>query len=121
MEEKECTVGDLIGLAKLDVLDFEKDKDCIINYKPEIEVTYRNATDPVQAGIYKSKSTSKNKKNMVYIGNSFRVGLILYLEKDFSNATFIHLFNIEQIESDIEKSDLIIIKLIERYDHLSNI
>ena len=25
LEEKECTGGDLIGLAKLDVLDFEKD------------------------------------------------------------------------------------------------
>ena len=122
LQEKECTGGDLIGLAKLDVLSFKKDKDCIIDYKPDIEVTYRNATDPVQAGIYKTKSTSENKKNMVYIGDSFRVRLIPYLEKDFSNATFIHLFNIEQIESEIEKSDLIIIELIERYDYLlSNI
>lgn len=118
LEEKECTGGDLIGLAKLNVLDFKKDTDCIVDYKPNIKVTYRNATDPVQAGIYKTKSTSENKKNMVYIGDSFRVRLIPYLEKDFSDATFIHLFNIEQIESEIMKSDLIIIELIERYDHL---
>ena len=122
LEEGECNGGDLIGLAKLNVENYPKDKDVIVDYKPDVEVTYRNATDPVLAGIYKTKSTSENKKNMVYIGDSFRVRLIPYLEKDFSNATFIHLFNIEEIESTIENSDLIIIELVERYDYLiSNI
>ena len=122
LEEEECNGGDLIGLATLPVENFIKDKDAIVNYKPDVTVTYRNATDPVQAGIYRTASDSTNKKNMVYIGDSFRVRLIPYLEKDFSNATFIHLFNIEQIETTIENSDVIIIELVERYDHLiSNI
>lgn len=84
-----------------------------LDYKPEITVNGLN-TD---AMICHTSSDGPIDKKLCLIGDSFRVNMMPYLSKDFTNCTFVHRDYMSETRSDIKNADVIVIEAVERYDY----
>ena len=89
------------------------DEEYILEYKPEITVDGLN-TD---AMICHTASDGPIDKNLCLIGDSFRVNMMPYLAKDFTNCTFVHRDYMSETKSSIKNADVIVIEAVERYDY----
>jgi len=89
------------------------DTEYTVDYKPEITV---NGLD-IEAMINHTTSDGPNEKKLCLIGDSFRVNMMPYLSKDFTNCTFVHRDYMSEVTSDIRNSDVIVIEAVERYDY----
>jgi len=89
------------------------DLELTLDYKPEITVNGLN-TD---AMINRTTSDGMIDKSLCLIGDSFRVNMMPYLAKDFTNCTFVHRDYMSETKSDIVNADVIVIEAVERYDY----
>jgi len=89
------------------------DLEFTLDYKPEITVNGLN-TD---AMINRTTSDGMIDKSLCLIGDSFRVNMMPYLAKDFTNCTFVHRDYMSETKSDIVNADVIVIEAVERYDY----
>lgn len=90
------------------------DVEYTMNYRPE--VTVNGITDP-ESMIIHTTSNGANQKKLCLIGDSFRVNMIPYISKDFTQCTFVHRDYMGEVKNDIKDADIIVIEAVERYDY----
>lgn len=84
-----------------------------MDYRPEVTVNGLN----LDAMICRTTSNGPNQKKLCVIGDSFRVNMMPYLAKDFTQCTFAHRDYMGSIPTDIKNADIIVIEAVERYDY----
>lgn len=121
--EGSCIWG-LVITAGLSWKDYERDYDHIADYKPEIELFNTDGViDHIhteKSAVYRTDSTAQNNSNFVMVGDSFRLYMMPYLERDFSHVSIAHRDNIHDIEDDIRQADILVIECVERLDDSLN-
>lgn len=121
--EESCIWG-LVITAGLSWKDYERDYDHIPDYKPEIELFNTDGViDHIhteKSAVYRTSSTAQNNSNFVMVGDSFRLYMMPYLERDFSHVSIAHRDNIHDIEDDIRQADILVVECVERLDDSLN-
>lgn len=110
--------GDLVSLGALDVANYQNDPVYTLTYKPDVTVL-SSTGNREGTGIVRTESDSTNTCNFVMVGDSFRNGMIPYIEKDFSNCTFTHRDHLgnQQVIDAVKESDVLVVMAAERYDN----
>ncbi|HAZ85079.1 MAG TPA: hypothetical protein DCX73_00230 [Eubacterium sp.] len=121
--EGSCIWG-LVITAGLSWKDYERDYDHIPDYKPEIELFNTDGViDHIhteKSAVYRTDSTAQNNSNFVMVGDSFRLYMMPYLERDFQHVSIAHRDNIHDIEDDIRQADILVVECVERLDDSLN-
>ena len=121
--EGSCIWG-LVITAGLSWKDYERDYDHIPDYKPEIELFNTDGViDHIhteKSAVYRTDSTAQNNSNFVMVGDSFRLYMMPYLERDFQHGRIAHRDNIHDIEDDIRQADILVVECVERLDDSLN-
>lgn len=121
--EGSCIWG-LVITAGLSWKDYERDYDHIPDYKPEIELFNTDGViDHIhteKSAVYRTDSTASNQSRFVMVGDSFRLYMMPYLERDFSHVSIAHRDNIHDIEDDIRQADILVVECVERLDDSLN-
>lgn len=103
---------DLAVMAGIDVTTIGDQGEYVVEYKNDITV---EGVD-LDSTVCRTTSDGINDKKFVFIGDSFRTAMIPYMTKDFTHCTIAHRNSINDIDSDIKDSDIIVIEAIERQD-----
>lgn len=112
----------LVGLCisgDLDPAAYPPDYDVTFEHKPEIKVLKSEGLTSPKYGydtVHKAETNSPNQCNFVMLGDSFRVSMIPYLEKEFSNSTFVQRQDCDQVKTEIQNADVLVISAVERFD-----
>ena len=112
----------MLGLfitGNLDPANYPPDREVIFDYKTDIQILNSVGTNDIKHGytpVYKSESSAENQCNFVMLGDSFRVNMIPYLQKEFSNTTFVQRQNMAEAKSEIQNADVLVISAVERFD-----
>lgn len=118
-----CIWG-LVITAGLSWQDYERDYDHIPTYKPEVELFNTDGEiDHVhteKSAVYRTDSTASNDSRFVMIGDSFRLYMMPYFERDFAHVSIAHRDNINDIREDISQADILVIECVERLDDSLN-
>lgn len=118
-QESSCIWG-LVITAGLSWQDYERDYDHIPQYKPEVQILETDGEIDIihteRSAVYRVESTADRDCNFVMVGDSFRLYMVPYLERDFSHVTISHRDNIEDIQDDIKEADILVIECVERMD-----
>lgn len=121
--EANCIWG-LVITAGLSWKDYERDYDHIPDYKPEIELFNTDGEiDHIhteKSAVYRTDSTASNQSRFVMVGDSFRLYMMPYLERDFAHVSAAHRDNICDIQDDIRQADILVIECVERLDDSLN-
>lgn len=111
--------GDLISIGGIDTTGYEPDIEHIITYKPDVKVTLVAGSDN-NGHYYQSTSTVGNDLNFVFIGDSFRVNMLPYITKDFTNCMIAnrsyHTNDPAFIEA-LLNADILVVETVERFDY----
>lgn len=121
--EGSCIWG-LVITAGLSWKDYERDYDHIPDYKPEIELFNTDGViDHIhteKSAVYRTDSTASGQSRFVMVGDSFRLYMMPYLERDFQHVSIAHRDNIHDIEDDIRQADILVVECVERLDDSLN-
>ena len=121
--EESCIWG-LVITAGLSWKDYERDYDHIPDYKPEIELFNTDGViDHIhteKSAVYRTDSTASGQRRFVMVGDSFRLYMMPYLERDFPHVSIAHRDNIHDIEDDIRQADILVVECVERLDDSLN-
>ena len=121
--EEGCIWG-LVITAGLSWQDYERDYDHVANYRPEVELFNTdgeiNIIHTEKSAVYRTDSTAANDSNFVMIGDSFRLYMMPYLERDFSHVSIAHRDNVQDLADDIRNADILVIECVERLDDSLN-
>ena len=100
-----------MGVPESDITydDFEM----TVDYKPEITVEGLN----IHSMINRTTSNGAIDKKLCLLGDSYREGMMPYLAKDFTQASFIHRDYMSDAKADIKNADVIVIEAVERFDY----
>ncbi len=118
-----CIWG-LVITAGLSWQDYERDYDHVPNYRPEVELFNTegeiNIIHTEKSAVYRTESTAANESSFVMIGDSFRLYMMPYLERDFSHISIAHRDNVQDLAEDIREADILVIECVERLDDSLN-
>ena len=121
--EGSCIWG-LVITAGLSWKDYDRDYDHIADYKPEIEFFNTDGViDHIhteKSAVYRTDSTASNQSRFVMVGDSFRLYMMPYLERDFAHVSVAHRDNIGDIQDDIRQADILVVECVERLDDSLN-
>lgn len=121
--EGSCIWG-LVITAGLSWKDYERDYDHIPDYKPEIELFNTDGViDHIhteKSAVYRTDSTASSQRRFVMVGDSFRLYMMPYLERDFPHVSIAHRDNIHDIEDDIRQANILVVECVERLDDSLN-
>jgi len=112
-EEIKHNAGDLANMIARPAVE---DVDYNYNYKPEIQLQISSS----DAYHHESESTNPNSKNLLMLGDSFRISMIETLGKEFSNSKYYHrmVYNgSNRLENEFNEADVIVVQAVERYDN----
>ena len=114
--------GDLISLGALNAEDYVGDNGYDIKYKEDITYSeYEKEYVDESGKKYKCKyirSNASDDRKFVLISDSFRMAMLPYIAKDFSNSVIIYRDEAwsEMAAQEILGSDVLVLELVERYD-----
>ncbi len=121
--EEGCIWG-LVITAGLSWQDYERDYDHVPIYRPEVELFNTegeiNIIHTEKSAVYRTDSTAANDSNFVMLGDSFRLYMMPYLERDFSHVSIAHRDNVQDLTDDIRDADILVIECVERLDDSLN-
>lgn len=116
--ENGMPAGDLISIGGYNAASLVPDIEHVITYKPEINVTVVGGGDG-NGDYYQTTSDANVGRNLVFVGDSFRVNMLEYLPKDFDNCMVAHrdyhLKSAEFYEA-LSNTDYLVIESVERID-----
>ena len=122
-EEASCIWG-LVITAGLSWQDYERDYDHVPLYKTEVQIIEADGEIDIihteKSAVYRAASTADKDCNFVMVGDSFRLYMAPYLERDFTNVCIAHRDNIRVIREDILAADILVIECVERLDDSLN-
>ena len=111
----------LVATGALDPEKFTGDYDYEIDYRPIAGSVTTLGVKGMMNGYtttYQSVSNTKlTDKDIVFLGDSFRVSMIPFVEKDFNFTTFAQRENWEEISEAILDTDVLVISAVERFDN----
>ncbi len=111
----------LVGTGLLNGEDYTEDCDYQVVYRPGVEPLWTDGTRDLAAGytdMYRAESREpKYDKNIVIIGDSFRVSTLPYLEKDFKRVAGASRQHMDWATDDIKAADIIVLTAVERFDN----
>ena len=114
------TARGLVGTGLLDPNAYTQDCDFEVKYRPEAGIAYAEGNRLLTGGytaIYKTGTANELfEKRLVLIGDSFRVSMLPYLERDFSTVVAVQRENIKEAADDIKNADIIVMSCVERFD-----
>ena len=118
-----CIWG-LVITAGLSWQDYERDYDHIPNYKPEVELFNTDGEidfiHTEKSAVYRTDSTAADDSRFVMIGDSFRLYMMPYLERDFAHVSIAHRDNVNDVCDDIRQADILVVECVERLDDSLN-
>ena len=133
INETEGLMKGLIATGALNASDFPEAKDYVPVYRPDAGVNIIEGGQDIYYGYspyYASEATNPlYDKKITVIGDSFRVPMVNYLEKDFAKTVSIQRESITvgeqgngydkwvQILTSINESDVLVIETVERFDN----
>ena len=110
----------LVATGLLDPAGFTDDCDYFVNYRPGVGLTYSDGVKGLMSGytpVYRAQSASPIfDEEIAIIGDSFRISMLDYMEKDFRFITAVQRDNINEAADDIRDSDIIVVSAVERFD-----
>lgn len=106
--------SDLARLGNIDISDYPGDKDYSISYRPEVNVTSRSGSG--NDAVYTSTTDNPNGLKLALVGDSYRVLMVPYVEKDFSQSTVMHRNSVPTAAAQIKECNVLIVECVERYD-----
>ncbi|MCM1190388.1 MAG: hypothetical protein NC541_13975 [bacterium] len=108
----------LIGTGGLDPANYPEDHDYAIDYRPEVQILQSEGEQSIlcATGIYRARSDCGNSQKLVLLGDSFRVAMLPYLEKDFEEICVAHRDEKAKIKQDIREADVLVVTAVERFD-----
>lgn len=109
--------GDLVLLAALNPDNYPNDPVYTPLYKQEVNLLETTGLRDGE-GTFTAKTDSANECDFVLIGDSYRLQMLPFLERDFSNVTLTHRNNIssEKIKTAVLDADILVLEAVERYD-----
>lgn len=108
----------LIATGGLDPANYPEDHDYAIDYRPKVQVLNVEGEKNIlcSTGIYRAWSDCGNDQKLVLLGDSFRVAMLPYLEKDFAEICVAHRDEKSKIKQDIKEADVLVVTAVERFD-----
>ena len=106
--------SDLARLGNIDISDYPGDKDYSVSYRPEVNVTSRSGSG--NDAVYTSTTDNPNGLKLALVGDSYRVLMVPYVEKDFSRSTVMHRNSVPTAAAQIKECNVLIVECVERYD-----
>lgn len=108
----------LIATGGLDPANYPEDHDYAIDYRPEVQVTKVEGEKNIfcSTGIYRAWSDCGNDQKLVLLGDSFRVAMLSYLERDFAEICVAHRDEKQKIKQDIKEADVLVVTAVKRFD-----
>ncbi|MCR4814269.1 MAG: hypothetical protein K5879_05530 [Lachnospiraceae bacterium] len=106
--------SDLARLGNIDISDYPGDKDYSVSYRPEVNVTSRSGSG--NDAVYTSTTDNPNGLKLALVGDSYRVLMVPYVEKDFSQSTVMHRNSVPAAAAQIKECNVLIVECVERYD-----
>lgn len=109
----------LFGTGSINSAGYPDDYEYYIDYKPEIEILSEQGTFDIRGGYdnyQKNESSSENYSKIVMLGDSFRIGMIPIIRKDFKESVFVQRQDAELAKEDIKSANVIVIETVERFD-----
>ena len=111
----------LVGTGLLNGENYTDDYDYEVVYRPGVGTVWTDGTRDLAGGytdMYRAESTEPiYDKNLVIIGDSFRVSTLPYLEKDFRRVAGASRQHMDWAEQDIKDADIIVMTAVERFDN----
>ena len=110
--------GDLINIGGFDPSNFDPDVEHIITYKPEVNVTTVKGSEG-NGDYYLTTSDANVGRNLLFVGDSFRVNMLPYLQKDFDSCMIAHRdyhLNTSDFLEALKNTDYLVIEAVERMD-----
>lgn len=106
--------SDLARLGNIDISGYPGDKDYSVYYRPEVTVTSRSGSG--NDAVYTSTTDNPNGLKLALVGDSYRVLMVPYVEKDFSQSTVMHRNSVPTAAAQIKECNVLIVECVERYD-----
>jgi len=109
--------GDLVLLAALNPDNYPDDPVYTPIYKQDVNILKTTGLRDGE-GTFTAQTDSTNECNFVLIGDSYRLQMLPFLERDFTNVTLTHRNNIssEKIKKAVLEADILVLEAVERYD-----
>lgn len=115
--------GDMLGMGgwSINNEDYPSHVTHYIKYRSEVDFTFVDGTDNKNGSSDIRHTVAENAtfdKNLVMLGDSFRVMQLAYIEKDFSDAYLCHRNHVHESSTvaALNNADIIVIQATERYD-----
>ncbi len=116
-----CYSRGLVATGMLKGEDFVEDCDYQVVYRPGVGTLWTDGEKDLSGGftdMYRSEALEPlYDKKLVIIGDSFRVSMLPYLEKDFKFVSASGRKHMDWAAQDIKEADIIIMSAVERYDN----
>lgn len=118
IKETVGTPTGLIATGGLDPAAYPEDHDYAIDYKPEVQLINVEGEKSIlcSTGIYRAWSDCGNDRKLVFLGDSFRIAMLPYLERDFAEICVAHRDEKQKIKQDIKEADVLVVSAVERFD-----
>lgn len=119
--------NDLLRSSGFDASEFDPQKNYNFLYRPNVQVLLTPTSDQHNAVSYPTYSRSRNAtydKNVVLIGDSYRIMHCSYAERDFTDYSTGHKIYLERgkpediaFHEKIKEADILILTSVERLDY----
>ena len=109
----------LFATGNLDSSGFTPDIDYMLDYKNDVKVTYKEGKCDIKYGYdvyHRTKSEATDQRNFVLFGDSFRIAMIQYIEKDFASCTFAQRDISSTAKEEMRNADILVLTSVERFD-----
>lgn len=109
------TYGDLMLMAGYEDGDMGEDVNYYVNYKPDVQIL-ESEGETQGEGIYRSHSEGETPLRLTILGDSFRLFMREYLEKDFAYLSMECTTNIANTEigEDVRNTDVLVVEMVEK-------
>ena len=113
--------GDLILLANLNLADYTNDILYYVDYKPEIQMLTEEGKEDTQTerGVYHMTSNAPDNGKTLLIGDSYRIAMLNFVYKDFSDVSSTHWKNLPtaEVQSLVKNANTILLVYTERNEY----
>lgn len=116
-ERDRAELGDLFDMGEIDPGNYPADTEYTVCYKEDIPIVYESP-EGVNGNVFRTAAESGNDRKLVLVGDSFRIAMAEYLEKDFAECVIAHRKSMEDISDDIRETDILVLETAERFDYL---
>ena len=120
--------GDLVNIGELDKNHYSDDTTYNIQYRTENtqQTVYQTSDGNL---VISQCANANNKKNLVFFGDSFRIAMTPFLQKDFTRCTIAHRELLSQnkgnpvssydanLVREVKNANILVVSAVERFDY----